>query len=462
MLFNTAQFAFFLLIVALMHAILPRAWRNAWLLAASLTFYALWIPVYLLLLLGVLVVNYVFAMAIARSSTPKPPLVASIVFTLGVLAYYKYWNFFLDNLGWLIGPHSAAEIFLPLGISFYSFVIIALNVDLYRRTMDLPRFSQYALFVTFFPHMIAGPILRGSEFLPQLELRGVYTSDRIRRGLWLIAGGLFKKVVMGDFLLAPFVNEVFGRPGVHSAPVHLFAVYSLSFQIYCDFAGYSDIARGVACLLGYELPLNFAEPYLSRNPAEFWRRWHMTLSRWLRDYLYIPLGGNRQSSFRTSANLMITMVLGGLWHGASWNFLVWGGLHGLFLVLHRFFRGNHAEQPLGFTLGNVVAIVATFHATSALWIFFRAADFSTATTILYALAAGNWAGEWPVLQIGIVGACLAAHVLERLVVERSQQIITASRTSWAFAATEGVAFGIVLALSVLCNGTGAAFIYFQF
>jgi alginate O-acetyltransferase complex protein AlgI len=462
MLFNTAQFAVFLILVVLVHALLPRSWRNAWLLVASIVFYGLWIPVYLLLLLAILVVNYFFAIAIARGARPKLPLVASIIFTLGVLAYFKYWNFLLENLVWLIGPRPAAEVFLPLGISFYSFVIIALNVDLYRRQMDLPKFSQYALFVTFFPHMIAGPILRGSEFLPQLELRGVYTQDRIRRGLWLIAGGLFKKVVMGDFLLAPFVNEVFARPGAASAPDHLLAAYSLAFQIYCDFSGYSDMARGMACLLGYELPLNFAEPYLSRNPAEFWRRWHMTLSRWLRDYLYIPLGGNRGGAVRTSANLMITMVLGGLWHGASWNFLIWGGLHGLLLIVHRLIRGQHEELPLGFRLGDVVAIIATFHATTVLWIFFRASDFTASMSFLQALVAGDWNADWPLLQVIIVGSCLLAHILERMVVERSHEIILTTRRSWRFAVTEGVAFGAVLALAVLCNGTGAAFIYFQF
>ncbi len=463
MLFNTAQFAIFLLVVAGLHPLLPRGWRNTWLLLTSIVFYALWLPVYLLLFLAVLLVNYAFAVRIARSDAPKRPLVASIVFTLSVLAYFKYRNFFFQNVAWFWGGAPPVnELFLPLGISFYSFVIIALNVDIYRKTMVLPRLDRYALFVMFFPHLIAGPILRGSEFLPQLELGGVYTRERIRRGLWLIAGGLVKKIVMGDYLLAPFVNEVFRSPGDSSAPVHLVAMYSLAFQIYCDFSGYSDMARGIACLLGYELPLNFAEPYLSRNPAEFWRRWHMTLSRWLRDYLYIPLGGNRHGGARTSINLMLTMLLGGLWHGASWNFLVWGGLHGLLLVIHRYFREGQVEQPLRLRLGDVLAITATFHATCVLWIFFRAPDFTAAWTMLTTIVGGAWNGEIPLLQIAIVAACMVAHVGERIIVDRSERIVVATRDSWGFAALEGVAFGVVLALSVLCNGTGTTFIYFQF
>jgi alginate O-acetyltransferase complex protein AlgI len=188
----------------------------------------------------------------------------------------------------------------------------------------------------------------------------------------------------------------------------------------------------------------------------------MTLSRWLRDYLYIPLGGNRGGGFRTSLNLLITMALGGLWHGASWNFLIWGTLHGLLLVVHRILRGNASEAPLRFTPGTVLAMVATFHAVSALWVFFRAPDLSTATAVFQALATNTWTGEWPVLQTGIVVVCVLAHGIERAIVERSERIIDATRRSWTFAATEGLAFGSLLALSVLCNGTGAAFIYFQF
>ncbi|HYC53709.1 MAG TPA: MBOAT family O-acyltransferase, partial [Candidatus Binatia bacterium] len=445
MLFNTAQFAVFFLVVLIGHLLLRGKWRDGWLLLASMVFYALWIPAYLLLFLGVMAVNYVLAMAIVRGPSAKPALITSITLTLGLLAYFKYRNFFLENLAWAMGlSFPAGEIFLPLGISFYSFVIIALNVDIYRGHMTLPSLPRYMLFVMFFPHLIAGPILRGYEFLPLLANGAVYTQERVRRGLWLIASGLFKKVVMGDFLLAPFVNEVFANPGVSSAPDHLAAAYSMSFQIYCDFSGYSDMARGLACLLGYELPLNFAEPYLSRNPGEFWRRWHMTLSRWLRDYLYIPLGGNRGGEVRTAVNMLITMLLGGLWHGASWNFLIWGGLHGVLLGIHRFVSRTRGEEPVRFDLSNVVRIVLMFHAATLLWIFFRAPDFGTAMTMLGTLFSTSWQGEWPVLQLAIVAFCYATHVLERLVVDRSDRIVEGTRSSWSMAAAEGVAFGAVL------------------
>ncbi len=462
MLFNTAQFALFFVVVALLHWALPKRWRNAWLLVTSIVFYTLWLPVYLFLFLAVMAVNYGFAIAIERSAHRKRPLVLSIVFTLGVLGYFKYRGFFLDTLAWMAGTAPpGAELFLPLGISFYSFVIIALNVDIYRGTMQLPSFSRYLLFVMFFPHLIAGPILRGSEFLPQLELHGVYTEDRMRRGLWLVAWGLFKKVVLGDFLLAPFVNSVFEIPGLPSAPVHLIAIYSLAFQIYCDFSGYSDIARGLACLLGYELPLNFAEPYLSRNPAEFWRRWHMTLSRWLRDYLYIPLGGNRGGAVRTGINLLATMVLGGLWHGANWTFVVWGAFHGLLLVIHRVITKGRTESA-GLSLRDLPAMVLTFHAVCALWVFFRAPDIASATTILEALVNNSWSGEWPVLQTGVVLACALLHLAERIVTEGAERIVERTRGSWPFAVTEGLAFGLTIVVVVVCNGSGAAFIYFQF
>lgn len=462
MLFNTAQFAFFFLVVAGLHAILPKAWRNAWLLAASIVFYALWIPVYLLLFLAVMAVNYAFAVAIVRGGSRRASLAASIVLTLAVLAYFKYRVFFAQSLAYVTGATvEPVELFLPLGISFYCFVLIALNVDLYRRSMPLPPFSRYVLFVMFFPHLIAGPILRGPELLPQLDEGGTYTSDRTRRGLWLVATGLVKKVVFGDFLLAPFVDSVFEYPGTASAPVHLVAIYSLAFQIYFDFSGYSDIARGLACLLGYELPLNFAEPYLSRNPAEFWRRWHMTLSRWLRDYLYIPLGGNRSGAVRTSINLLATMVLGGLWHGANWTFLIWGALHGLLLVVHRAFSGaDRRDGPV--SLRDLPAIVLTFHAVCALWVFFRAPDVESAGRILGALATSQWSVEWPVLQMAVVAICVGAHVLERRIVERSDELVGTTRRSWRFAAAEGLALGLAVALTVLCNGSGATFIYFQF
>ncbi|MBW2419024.1 MAG: MBOAT family protein, partial [Deltaproteobacteria bacterium] len=274
MLFNTFQFVIFFGVLLLLYRSLPGSARNPLLLIASILFYSLWIPSYLLLLAVDLVVNYALLRAMVRSTRPKPYLVVSIVFTLGLLGCFKYAALFIESampalqgvFGW---TPQVPELFLPLGISFYSFQIIALCVDTYRGSIEpVKRFSRYALFISFFPQLIAGPILRGYEFLPQLERGGQISAERTRRGLWLLASGLVKKVIFADFLLATFVDDVFYIPGVASAPFHLVAVYSFAFQIYFDFSGYTDMARGLACLLGFELPLNFMEPYLARNPSE--------------------------------------------------------------------------------------------------------------------------------------------------------------------------------------------------
>jgi D-alanyl-lipoteichoic acid acyltransferase DltB (MBOAT superfamily) len=468
MLFNTAQFAIFFTAVLLVYRCLPRRGRNAWLLGCSLLFYFLWIPSYLLLLLVEIGVNFALLRAMLRSSRPRVFLVASIVFTLGLLAFFKYAAFLLESAvplseGLLGHAPPLPEVLLPLGISFYSFQILALQIDSFRGTIEPPRsLARYALFVAFFPQLIAGPILRGHEFLPQLERGGHLESERTRRGLWLIAAGLAKKAILGDYLLAPFVNEVYGNPGVASAPVQLLATYGFAFQIYFDFSGYTDMARGMACLMGFDLPFNFQEPYLSRNPAEFWRRWHMTLSRWLRDYLYIPLGGNRRGALRTYANLLVTMLLGGLWHGAGWNFVIWGGLHGLLLVVHRRFGRRPQRVEGAFRAGDVLRVFLFFHAVCLLWVFFRAPDFGDALRILERIFTGSYLGDWPILPTLVVGLCVALHVLERIVRLRLPRIRAALGEGAFGGAIEGLALGAIAALAIATSGVGAEFIYFQF
>lgn len=468
MLFNTLQFAVFFAVVLLGYRSLPSRYQNTWLLTASLVFYSLWIPVYLFLLLADAGINYALLLAMKRSSKPAPFLAVSIAVTLGILGFYKYAAFFVASIAPLsnsvfgLSP-PAVDLLLPLGISFYSFQIIALSIDAYRGEIDAPKgFGRYLLFVSFFPQLIAGPILRGREFLPQLARGGEFSAERTRRGVWLIAAGLTKKVIFGDFLLAPIVNDVYANPGISSAPVHLIATYSFAFQIYFDFSGYTDMARGMACLLGFELPANFREPYLSRNPAEFWRRWHMTLSRWLRDYLYIPLGGNRGSAGRTYVNLMLTMLLGGLWHGAGWNFVIWGGLHGLLLAAHRRFAGRHPGAEHGFRHGDVLRIFFNFHAVCVLWVFFRAATFGDAISILERIAMGSYTAAWPVLPALVVAACFAFHVIERLARLHLPEIRASLGRGPIGWTVEAAALGAVLGLTILASGTGAEFIYFQF
>jgi D-alanyl-lipoteichoic acid acyltransferase DltB (MBOAT superfamily) len=468
MLFNTAQFAIFFTAVLLVYRCLPRRGRNAWLLGCSLLFYFLWIPSYLLLLLVEIGVNFALLRAMLRSSRPRVFLVASIVFTLGLLAFFKYAAFLLESAvplseGLLGHAPPLPEVLLPLGISFYSFQILALQIDSFRGTIEPPRsLARYALFVAFFPQLIAGPILRGHEFLPQLERGGHLESERTRRGLWLIAAGLAKKAILGDYLLAPFVNEVYGNPGVASAPVQLLATYGFAFQIYFDFSGYTDMARGMACLLGFELPFNFREPYLSRNPAEFWRRWHTTLSRWLRDYLYIPLGGNRRGPSRIYANLLLTMLLGGLWHGAGWNFVIWGGLHGLLLSLHRRFRRRPTDAERSFAPGDVLRVFTLFHAVCLLWVFFRAETFGDALLILERLLTGSYGVAWPVLPTAVVAFCFGLHVAERGLRPRLPRIREWLGQGAFGGAIEGLALGAIAALAIAASGVGAEFIYFQF
>jgi alginate O-acetyltransferase complex protein AlgI len=468
MLFNTAQFGLFLIAVLLLLRLWPGLrWRNGVLLAASLLFYSLWTPAYLLLLLGELLVNYALLRAICASRWPRLALAASVVFTLGLLGFFKYAALavetalpLLSMLGW--NP-PVPDIFLPLGISFFSFQIIALAVDSYRQPEQPPPSpARYALFISFFPQLIAGPILRGPELLPQLARRSRPSTAQVRRGFWLLAAGLAKKTILADFLLSPFVDDVFGRPGVGNAAFHWVALYGFAFQIYFDFSGYTDMARGMGCLLGFDLPLNFREPYLSRNPAEFWRRWHMTLSRWLRDYVYIPLGGNRRGPGRTQLNLLLTMLLGGLWHGAGWSFAIWGGLHGLLLVLHRRFsrRTRNEDAPLG--RGDLLRVLLCFQAVCLLWIFFRAATLADALSFARALFTPSPLSGWPVLQTLVVLLCAALHVAERRLRLALPSIHTciASR-AWG-AALEALALGGVLGVAIACSGAGGEFIYFQF
>jgi len=467
MLFNSYPYLVFFLVVLVSYRVFPARSRVPLLLAASLLFYFLWIPQYLLLLLIDIGVNFGLLRAMQRSRHPRSILVATLVFNLGLLGWFKYAAFLVASIGAVWGLFQPValpvpQVLLPLGISFYTFMIISLAVDTYRGDIEPVRsFREYALFICFFPHLIAGPILRGSELLPQLRVAAGATPEQTRRGIWLIASGLAKKVLLADLLLAPFVNVVFGTPGFASAPEHLVAVYSFAFQIYFDFSGYTDIGRGSALLLGFELPMNFQEPYLSRDPAEFWRRWHMTLSRWLRDYLYVPLGGNRGGRTRTLLNLLLTMLLGGLWHGAAWNFVIWGGLHGLLLVVHRLAtRGRRrAERPLRWS--DVPRILLAFNAVCLLWIFFRAHTFADASAVLHRLFTGTYTETWPVLQIGIVALCVALHLLERAARVHLPAVRERLSGPWG-ALIEGAALGAVAGLVVLFGGVGGEFIYFQF
>ena len=468
MLFNTFQFGIFLAFVLLFYYGLPRKFRGATLLVASLIFYTMWAPVYLLLLLAEIGVNYALLRTMLRSKHRLPYLLSAIVFTLGLLAYFKYTAMILETLFPALGGtfgwgFEIPEILLPLGISFYSFQILGLTIDAYRdRLEEVPDLGKYALFVCFFPQLIAGPILRGSEFLPQLRQGGQPTTDRTRRGLWLIAIGLGKKVIIADFLLAPFVNLVFNEYAPASSAFHWVALYSFAFQIYFDFSGYTDMARGIALLLGFELPMNFLEPYLSRNPSEFWRRWHITLSRWLSDYVYIPLGGNRRGKPRTYLNLALTMLLGGLWHGANWTFVIWGGLHGLLLIVHRLIRREKTEiiRPLGWR--DAPKVFVFFNLVSLLWVFFRAPDLEFALRYFERLFAFSDSFGWPQIQMAVLALCVGLHFAERSLRLHAPAIRSRLGDHWWGSLAEGAVLGAILGLAIMVGGVGGDFLYFQF
>jgi alginate O-acetyltransferase complex protein AlgI len=303
-----------------------------------------------------------------------------------ILGFFKYFNFFIDTLNWMFtsaGVHfNGLEIILPIGISFYIFETISYVVDVYRKD-SIPAHSllDYAVFATFFPRLVAGPIMRASIFLPQLY-RGVrFSKENFIIGAQLFAQGLLKKIVVAD-KLAVIVDGVYFTPWLYSSPTIWLGIFSYSIQIYFDFSGYSDMAMGVARIFGFEMPNNFNLPYTSQSVTEFWQRWHISLSTWLRDYLYIPLGGNRKGGIRTYMNLFITMLLGGLWHGASWNFVLWGGLHGVYLAIERVLDLNKRFQGVNSVLFSWGRVFLVFLLTSVTWVFFRSPTWDITRQVL--------------------------------------------------------------------------------
>jgi alginate O-acetyltransferase complex protein AlgI len=384
--FTSWAFLVFLALVLLGLRLAPnRTVRQALLLLASCYFYAYWDPRYLLLLLTPSAIDYFAALKIEESDEPrirKRWLLFSLITNLGLLGYFKYADFFVQQFSVLLGVEGRhLDILLPVGISFYTFKTMSYVIDVYRRDMRASRsLWRYAMFVTYFPELVAGPIVRASVFLPQMT-RSLHPSwPRAWVGAQAILLGFTKKLVVAD-RLAPFADSVFAAPANFSSATVLSAVVAYSLQIYCDFSGYSDIAIGVSRIIGYDLPENFNMPYAATSITEFWRRWHMTLSQWLRDYLYIPLGGNRAGKWRTYLNLFLTMLLGGLWHGASWTFVFWGFLHGLGLAVHKV-RLDRIKEGRGRPLHPVVGWLLTYAFVCIAWVFFRAPDFSTALVIV--------------------------------------------------------------------------------
>ncbi len=480
----------------------------AWLAACSLFFYAWWNYRYLALLLASIACNYLAGSYIARrpgSLAGRRALTGAVVLNLGLLGYYKYADFFLGSANALIGTDwPLLGIVLPIGISFFTFTQIAFLADAYAGKVKEYRFVYYLLFVTYFPHLIAGPVLHHKEMMPQFDEDQNYhpQAANFAVGLTIFAIGLAKKVLLADNLAGYAAPAFDPRAEAPSLFLAWGGALAYSFQLYFDFSGYSDMAIGLSRLFGVRLPLNFDSPYKAVNITEFWRRWHMTLSRFLRDYLYIPLGGNRHGRLRRHLNLVTTMVLGGLWHGAGWNFVIWGALHGGYLVI------NHAWQeacryfavrlPAGLAQG--LGIGLTFLCVVVAWVYFRAPDLATAhrllagmagmagaampepilaslgpaQTLLRGLGVGsylgggaNFAGTWGWVAAGSLVAFLAPNTQE--IMARFEPALATpghvpqpARLAWQPRRREAVAVGLVLALGVLALSRPTEFLYFQF
>ncbi len=386
LLFNSVFFLFFFTALVLIYPLVAdrikvRTW---YLLIASLYFYYKTSGSFVLLLVLTSAVNYGIGALIYRSKTSKARaslLILSLVWNLGSLAYFKYTNFIIDTINQIGGGSlPLMDIFLPVGISFFTFQTMSYTLDIYfGKLKPLSSFFDFCFFVSFFPQLVAGPIVRASWFIPQIHKKLSLDQDTMAKALVLIFSGLIKKGVIADYISTNFVDRVFDAPALFSGLENLIAVYGYGLQIYCDFSGYSDIAIGLAALLGFQLPANFLTPYRASSITEFWRRWHISLSTWLRDYLYIPLGGNRKGTWRQYLNLMITMVLGGLWHGASWNFVFWGFMHGLGLAFDKLWLSLKLSQT---RVMKVLGTIVTFHFVSFCWIFFRSRSFDNSWLIL--------------------------------------------------------------------------------
>jgi D-alanyl-lipoteichoic acid acyltransferase DltB (MBOAT superfamily) len=453
--------------------------RTLFLLVLSYYFYASWNWRYLPLIFGSSTVDYFLARAVAREPRPharRVMLGLTVALNLGFLGFFKYWNFTLENARLLTalitGAASAPAgdalrvLLPPVGISFFTFESMSYVVDVYRGELQPHKsYLRYLLFVAFFPHLVAGPIVRPRDLLPQLESPPSLTRTMGGEALFLVAVGLVKKLVISDQLAQNLVDRVFEHPESFSALEVLAGVYGYAVQIYCDFSGYTDIAIGSALLLGIRFPKNFDAPYQARNLADFWRRWHISLSTWLRDYLYIPLGGNRGGSWLTYRNLMITMVLGGLWHGASWTFVFWGFLHGLGLGVTRAWERRKPRAPappeasLAGVAGRVVATLLTFHYVCLAWIFFRATTFKQAVLILKQLATlTTFHPNLPPLVVGFLMVGLVSHYTPRAAYDRMQRAFIELP-----APVQGaLLFAVAVLLHEAASTAVVPFVYFQF
>jgi len=477
MLFHTAQYAVFLAIVLSLSGLLVRhrKAREAMLLVASWIFYAAWNVKYLGLILFSTVIDYIIGAEIHRSHDRrwrKALLVASLVANLGVLAVFKYYDFFVENLAALLqlwGLHPSLpvlDVILPVGISFYTFQSMSYTIDIYRGQLE-PRKSvmEFALFVAFFPQLVAGPIVRAREFLPQLDRKPGATQHQTGSGIYLILKGLIKKVAIGDILAVYLVDPVFANPVGYGTLAIAAAVYGFKFQIYNDFSGYTDIARGTGRLLGYEFPINFRSPFKAATITDYWRRWHITMGSWFRDYVFFPLGGSKGGLAKTCRNTFITMALVGLWHGAAWTFVLWGCYHGTLLTLSiakNFVRARlRPDAPTGpdgwSPTGHFLRVAAMFHVTMLGGLIFRAPDLETTGEMVRRLLHVVPGTTVNPRLAGVIVVAFCLHFVPERLKENIEEWFTDLHPL-----LQGVVAAVVIGLLVTIAGQTQPYYYFQF
>ena len=473
MLFNSLTFLVFFAIVLLLHYS-PLPWRGKKinLLLASYLFYAVWNPPFVALLWISTMVDWRVAAAIHRNDNPKRRkslLLISLAINLGLLVFFKYSGFLMDNMAAILGVIGltwqvpANDIILPLGISFYTFQTLSYTLDVYyRRMRPWDSLLDYAMYVTFFPQLVAGPIVRAREFLPQCRKPAIAGLQQFGLGLALLTLGLFEKTVLADDVFAPMVEAVYDAGELADSASAWLATLAFSGQIFCDFAGYSSCAVGIALCLGFYIPDNFRRPYAAIGFSDFWRRWHISLSSWLRDYLYIPLGGNRLGMGRTQLNLMATMLLGGLWHGASWTFVIWGGLHGFYLIFERGLKKlpwpAWTYQPLP---ARLMLATLTFFLVCLAWVFFRADDLASAKNLVTVMM-GAQGGERLIPDTAmswVTIICLALLLVIHWLLRDTDIRQWLDRLPWP---VKSLLMASMLLLIILTPGDNRAFIYFQF
>lgn len=468
MVFNSVAFIGFFLVVFVTYWSLQASWRrqNYLLLVASYVFYGVWDWRLSCLMAATTAVDYSMT-RLMRSAPEKKQfyLGVSLASNLGVLFLLKYYNFFQDNVISILaqlGIHASPlflGVFLPVGISFYTFQRLTYVIDVYReQDYDDVGFLDFALFVSFFPLLLSGPIERAKQLVPQLLQQREWRAVWFEEGIWLVSWGLFKKTFIADNLAA-LVNPVFDDGWHGTGGEALVAIYAYAFQIYCDFSGYSDVAKGVARLLGFDVRWNFNLPYVATNPSDFWRRWHISLSTWLRDYVFIQLGGSRGSLWLTARNLVVTMLLVGLWHGAAWNFVVWGLYHGLLLIAYRVIGVEEKKTEMRSSLFTIPSVILMFHFTCLGWLIFRASSLQQAVSIGIVIGNSLMPGGISLTLLGQLGGYIAVLLFVQIVQRAKGNLFVLEGTPVSI---KGIAYGILFYLTILHGGTSDSFIYFQF